>query len=240
MKRLTLVLVGCGVILLTSCWKNLAAQSLIMPEYDYSIDSSRTLVLQERAERNFTYIKAGKADPGKVAGEFMLGGLGGLLVGGVGAGLGFSAFSKGSGGCLGCFDVGGIIGGLVGYAVGSNVGCATGVYVVGNSGGETGSYWAGLGGSLLGTIAGVLLAAGIFQDLADNDGAAPLFVLSAAQAGGATLCFNATRKQKLEVPSGAMLNLKDGNIALSFPQMSVSQDVSNSNCFELNFFEASF
>jgi hypothetical protein len=68
----------------------------------------------------------------------------------------------------------------------------------------------------------------------------PLFVLSAAQAGGAALCFNSTRKTKVEIPSGAMLNLKDGGLALVFPQINVSQDISNSNCFEVNFFEANF
>jgi hypothetical protein len=131
---------------------------------------------------------------------------------------------------------------LVGYLVGSNIGSATGVYVVGNSGGEKGSYWASFGGSLLGTFVGALFASALDQELVDdNSGFIPLFVIGAAQAGGATLCFNATRKKRVEMPSaGAMLNLKDGNLAFAFPQVNVSQDTFNSNCYKVNFFEVNF
>ena len=58
MKRLTLLLAGCGVILLAGCWENSAAQSLALTEYDRSVDSVRTLTLQERAEENFILTKS--------------------------------------------------------------------------------------------------------------------------------------------------------------------------------------
>lgn len=241
MKKLTVLLAGFGVILLAGCWQNSTAQvrGSILAVVPQETDSSETLSLEERAEKNFAYVKGGPADPGKVTGEFLVGGFGAVVGGVVLARKGFSIGSEGSGG-FGCCNERGMIGALIGYLVGSNVGCATGVYLVGNSGGEKGSYWAGLGGSLLGTMFGGLCASVIARDPDDESGALPLLVLSAAQAGGATLCFNATRKQKVELPSGAMLNLKDGSFALAFPQVNVSQDASNSNCFEVSFFEASF
>lgn len=241
MKRLTYLLVVFGVVLLAGCWENSAAQSLALPGYEHSVDSARTLNLQERAGKNFAYIKAGPADPGKVAGELIAGGFGAVVGGTLCARAGFSLASEGSGGCFCCCNEGGIIGALVGYLVGSNVGSSVGVWLVGNSGGEKGSYWASLGGSLLGTLVGALCASTLGQELVDDDsGVTPLFVISAAQAGGATLCFNATRKKRVEVPSVSMLNMKDGSLAFSLPQVKISQDAFNSNCYQISFFEASF
>jgi len=242
MKRLTLLLAGCGVILLVWCWENSAAQSLALPEYDNSVDSTRTLTLRQRAEENFIYIKAGPADPGKVGGEMVVGSLGAATGGAMLAFLGYRALSEGDGGgCLGCFDDGAIIGALAGYMIGSNVGAATGVYVVGNSGGETGSFWAAFGGSLLGTLAGGLLSSVIVKDSEDDDPAwAALFLITGAQAGGATLCFNATRKQRVEAPSGSMLNLRDGKLALALPEVNISRDAFNSDCYKVNLFKANF
>jgi hypothetical protein len=242
MRRLTLLLAGCGVILLAGCCENSAAQSLVLPEYDHSVDSVGALTLQERAEENFTYIKAGPADPGKVGGELLVGSVGAVTGGAMFAFLGYSALSEGDGGgCLGCFDEGGIIGALVGYAVGSNVGCATGVYLVGNSDGETGSYWAAFGGSFLGTLAGGLLSSVMLKG-SENDAPAwaALVLITGAQAGGATLCFNATRERRVEVPSGSMLNLRDGKLALAVPRVSVSRNAFNRDCYQVNLFKANF
>jgi len=187
----------------------------------------------------------------------LVGGLGAVVGGTLCARIG-SGLAGSNGGCDGfcCCDEGAIIGGLVGYLVGSNLGSATGVCLVGNSGGEKGSYWASLGGSILGTLLGSLFAGAIARGSNDdsevvplvlltgsNDddsGVLPLFVLSAAQASGATIGFNATRKRKVEMPSGAMLNLKDGNLAFAFPQVNTSQDAFNSNCYKVNFFKANF
>jgi hypothetical protein len=242
MKRLAVLTAGLGVILLVG-WPEISAaekRSSVLSGNSEAIDSSSTLSLQERAEKNLAYMKPGPADPGKVGCELLVGGMGAIVGGALCGRAGFSLASDRGSGCFGCCDVSGFIGGLVGYLVGSNVGCATGVCLVGNSGDEKGSYWASLGGSLLGTLLGGLVGIGIAADSKNGSEVLPLFVITAAQSGGATMCFNASRKKKVEVPSGAMLNLKDGNLALALPQVNVSQDASNSNCLEVNVFEANF
>jgi hypothetical protein len=242
MKKLTVLLAGFGMILLAGCWENSAAheKGLILPGSVQSADSSTALSLEERAEKNFTYIKAGPAGPGKVSAEMVVGGLGALLGGTLCATVGFNIGSEGNSGGFCCCDDGGIIGALVGYAVGSNLGAATGVYVVGNSGGEKGSYWAGLGGSLLGTMLGGLVAVSILKSSDDDSGTLPLFILTTAQVGGAAIAFNSTRKRKVEVPSGSILNLKDGKLALSVPEVNITGDAFNSGCYKVNLFRANF
>jgi hypothetical protein len=237
MKRLTLLLAGCGVILLAGCWENSEAQSSALSEYNHSVDSTGILNLQQRVEKNFIYIKAGPSDPGKVGGEMLVGSLGAVTGGAMLALLGYGALRSGDD----CCDLGGAIGVLAGYAIGSNVGAATGVYVVGNSGGETGSYGAAFGGSLLGMLAGGLLASVIMRDSETDDPAwAALLLITASQAGGATLCFNATRKQRVEVPSGSMLNLKDGKLALAVPEVNIAHHAFDSDCYKINLFTANF
>ncbi len=238
MKRLTLLLAGCGVILLAGCWEKPAAQGFTLPEHQNSVDSTRTLTLQQRAGQNFTYIKAGPAHPGKVGGEVLVGSLGAAAGGATLALVGYGAL-RGSDDDW-C-DLGAAIGALAGYAIGSNLGAATGVYVVGNSGGETGSYWAAFGGSLLGMLAGGLMASAIMGDSKTDDPAwAPLALMTVGQAGGATLFFNATRKQRVEVPSGSMLNLKDGKLGLAVPEVNITRNAFNSGGYRLSLFTANF
>jgi hypothetical protein len=242
MKRVIVLLTGFTALLLAGCCQKALAENreLISIGQIQSVDSLRADSLQERAKRNFAYIKAGPADPGKVTGELFAGGLGAILGGVVFGRVGFGLASSGGGSGFGCCDVGGLIGGLVGYLVGSNVGCATGICLVGNSGDERGSYWAGLGGSFLGTLVGGICAIGIFRDSDDDSGAAPLFLMTAAQAGGATLCFNATRKKKVKVPSVALLNLDGEKLSLAFPQVSASPDSFGSANLRLDLFQANF
>jgi hypothetical protein len=242
MKRLIVISTGLTALLLSGCCQKALAENseLISIDQIQPVDSVRADSLQERAKRNFAYIKAGPADPGKVTGELFAGGLGAIMGGVVFGRVGFGLASSGGGGCFGCYDVGGLIGGLVGYLVGSNVGCATGVCLVGNSGDERGSYWAGLGGSFLGTLVGGICAIGIFRDSDDDSGAAPLFLITAAQAGGATICFNATRKKKVEVPSAALLNLDGEKLSLTLPKINVSQDSFGSANLRLELFQADF
>jgi hypothetical protein len=64
--------------------------------------------------------------------------------------------------------------------------------------------------------------------------------LTAAQAGGATLGFNASRKRRVEAPSGALLNLDEGKLALAFPQLNLSQDSSNPSEYKVNLLQANF
>ena len=79
---------------------------------------------------------------GRITGEILVGGVGGI-VGGLGGGfIGAGVAREGYPNEL----VGFIIGGSIGYTLGSSIG----VYLVGNTGGETGSFLATLGGSLLG------------------------------------------------------------------------------------------
>ncbi len=242
MKKLIILFAGFGLILLAGCWESISAKDKdsVLPGYIQPIDSSMVSTLQERAEKNFAYVKADPADPGKVAGEMMAGGLGAIMGGVVFGKVGFGLASDGGGGGFGCCDVGGLIGGLVGYLVGSNMGSATGVCLVGNTGGEKGSFWAGFGGSLLGTLVGGICAAALARDLDDDSGTAPLFVLTAAQAGGATLGFNATRKKKVEVPSGAMLNLKDDKLTLALPEVNAYPDSFGSANLRIDIFQANF
>jgi len=81
MKRLIILLAGFGVFLLAGCWQNCRAQmkASILTGAAQLTDSSDTLSLQERAEKNFTYIKGGPADAGKVTGELLLGGVGAAI-----------------------------------------------------------------------------------------------------------------------------------------------------------------
>jgi hypothetical protein len=238
MKRTVILLAGLGLILLVGDRENSLAQngnsiSLVNVQ---STDSLKSPSLQEKAERNFKYIKAGPADPKKVAGELLLGSIGTVVGGSICAFIGFGVGSEGSSGGLCDFDVGGMIGALVGYAVGSNLGSAAGVCLVGNSDGESGSFWAALGGSVLGTSGSVLLCCAI-----DDISLWPAFFLvTGSQAGGATLGFNLTRKKRAEGFSNAMLNLEEGRLALALPQVDVSQDSFKSGVYKVNIFKASF
>ena len=239
MKKLMVVLAGFGVILLAGSWADSAAQetSSILSPNRQLIDSSDTLSLQEKAEKNLAYSKPAPADPGKVGGEFLVGAMGAAAGGVIGARLGFGIGSDGGGGF---FDEGGFIGALVGYMVLSNVGCATGVCLVGNSGGEKGSYGATLGGSILGTVVGGTAAFFILAGSDDDAGWPAFFLLPATQAGGATIGFTASRNRKVEAASGALLNLDEGKLALAFPQLNLSQDSSNPSEYKVNLLQANF
>jgi hypothetical protein len=243
MKRTVILLTLLGLILLVGGRENSLAQNVssVLPEYTQSDDSSTAASLQERADKNFKYIKADPVGPGKVAGELLAGSIGSVMGGSICARIGFGIGSEGGGGGFCSFDEGGLIGALVGYAIGSNLGSATGVCLVGNSGGESGSFWAAFGGSLLGMLGGGLLSVAILRS-SDNEESslAAFFLLTGAQAGVATLCFNATRKKKVEGFSNAMFNLEDGKLALAMPQVNISQDSSKSGVYKVNIFKTSF
>lgn len=118
-----------------------------------------------------------------VVGEVFIGGLfevGGAIAGGY---IGYN-IEMGSG-CTGeLCGLGGIaIGGLAGAALAAPVG----VYLVGSTNDTTGSFGAALGGSALGTLAGI----GVFA-LTDWSGPGGAFLI-AAPTVGAVIGFNATR-----------------------------------------------
>jgi hypothetical protein len=243
MKRTVILLAGLGLILLAGGWENSLAQNgnSILPAYAQSIDSSKVPSLQERADRNFKYVKAGPVKSGKIAGELLVGSLGAVTGGAILAFLGSETLSSDDGGIV---DAGQIFGALVGYFFGSNLGSATGVCLVGNSGGEKGSFKASFGGSILGTLVGGMISAAMVRATEnsgkDASGFAVILVLSGAQAGGATIAFNMSRQKKVEVPSGALFNLENGRMALALPQVDISQDSFKSGVYKVNIFKANF
>jgi hypothetical protein len=223
MKKLMALLVGFAVILLAGGLENSLAQDgqSVLSRYAFSDDSLKALSLQANAEKHFVYVEPGPANPGKVAGEFLFGGIGSVICGAFGAQVGYNMTHKEEDGFL---NFSGLPGAIVGYFLLSNLGCAAGVSLVGNTGEERGSYWASFGGSIAGTLIGGLCAIGIASASEYESDWAPAVVFVAAQAGGATMGFNATRKRKVEAPSGAMLNLNDSRLTLAFPQVSAYPD----------------
>jgi hypothetical protein len=239
MKKLMVLLVGFGMILLAGAVENSLAQDSqsVFSRYALSDDSLRALSLQAQARTYFVHVDPGPANPAKVAGEFLAGGFGAVVFGAVGAQVGYGMTYHEENGLV---NLSGLPGALAGYPILSNLGCAAGVTLVGNTGGERGSYSAAFGGSCLGTLVGGLLAFAIVG-VSDDDSAWDAFLaLPAAQSGGATLFFNRTRKRKMEVPSVALLNLNDGKLCLAPPQVSISQDSPGSGGYRVNLFQANF
>jgi len=167
-----------------------------------------------------------------VAGEFLLGGFG-ALAGGVGA----ASLIPDQGGWS---EPGVIAAGVCLYLLGSNLGCATGVYLIGNSGGETGSYLSALEGTYAGTLVGGMIAFPLLVALGEDNEQWSLVALAAVQSWGATLGFNSSRKKKSEGSLEALLNLNDGELAFSFPQVDVFQESFSSGEYRVNLFQAKF
>ena len=121
---------------------------------------------------------------GRVIGEAAIGSL--FLVGGTigGAYIGYGLETTD-----GCHDeFCGLGGAIIGGAVGMTFVTPLGVYLVGNSNGETGSLGATIGGSVIGTLVGVGLAAAL-----EDDTVSPV-VLVAGPVVGSIIGFNATRR----------------------------------------------
>lgn len=197
---------------------------------------------EARIKDGAVYLKPGPLKPGKVAGEFLLGGVGvalfGLAGGSIGSGVAHSENSDG----FGVPDVGASLAPALGYLLGSNLGCALGVYLIGNSGGETGSFAATFGGSLAGGLLTGGLAVAIAQANKNNHISSPALVIATAvgQTAGAVLAFNSTRKKRVQVLSGALLNLDEGKLAVSFPQVNICPGSKSSSGYKVNLFQAKF
>jgi hypothetical protein len=241
MRKLIALLLALGAIVLVGGLNHSLAQvtNPIFLQYALLDDSSNSQSEQAKTEQSFIYVKSGPADPGKVVGEFVAGGVGAVIVGTLLGSIGYGIGHEETSGWLD-FDEGGFIGAAVGYLVGSNLGCASGVCVVGNSGGEKGSYLTTLGGSLLGTMVGGVIAIAIMRNAEDDDSWAPMFLVTAAQSGGATSFFNSSRKRRVEIPCGALLNLNDNELSLAFPRVNASLDSFGSADFRLDLFQANF
>jgi hypothetical protein len=241
MKKLIVFLaeLGLGLILIGGNSENSLAEykgSVLKKDTLLSSSVIKSQTQKDKVKKNFIYQKAGSANPGKVAGEFLLGGSGAILLG-VGGGLaGYALAHDGSSDYL-IIDESGAYGALIGYLITSNLGCALGVYLIGDIGEDNGSFAATLGGSAVGTLAGCGLVYLMVGSSENDEMTVPVFVFfTVAQSAGATLAFNLSRKKKVEVSSGALLNLNDGKLSLAFPQVNLTQDLN----YKINLFQAKF
>ena len=237
MKNLIVLLVGFGVIVLAGGAEYALAEGSQSAFSGSTLSDDSLKALSLRARRDLIYMEPGPARPGKVAGEFVAGGLSSVIFGAVGARIGYSMTYDGGDGFL---NFSGLPGAIAGYLLCSNLGCAAGVTVVGNTGGEKGSYWASFGGSVIGTVVGGLLAYGMAGASEDESALAPAIVFVSAQAAGATLFFNQSRKRKLETSSGALLNLEQGRLSVALPQVNISHRSSGTSDYAVDLFGARF
>jgi len=129
---------------------------------------------------------------GRITGEILVGGVGGI-VGWLGGGfIGAGVAGEGYPGELAGF----FIGGSIGYTLG----CPIGVYLVGNIGNETGDFLATLGGGILGGLASLFIFTAIIKDL--DNGA----VVLVGPPIGATIGFNLTRRYKSPPASDSQMS----------------------------------
>jgi len=197
------------------------------------------VVVKAETEKGIIYAEPDPVKPEKIAGEVFVGGGTALLLGVLGAGLGYAMTYNGNRDEW--FNTSGVPGAVVGYAITSNIGCALGVYLIGNSGNEKGSFSATLGGSLTGSLVGGGLVFLLYKANHNEGSPAPYFFIAAvAQTTGAVIGFNHSRKKKVEAPSGALLNLDNGRLSLAFPQVDLSTDSKSSSSYRLNLFQAKF
>ncbi len=162
---------------------------------------------------------------GKVIGEILAGGAGGIAFGFGGAIIGYG-LEKDLTGCEpgGWLDFCGFIGAFIGGSTGIILGSSLGVYAVGNNGNETGSFLATWGGSLGGGIVGFLAWMPVLRaDFPDENTA--LLLLPVATAIGATIGamigFNMTRRYKSPPAVGsALINFSEGQTSLAVPTLS--------------------
>ena len=242
MKNLTVLLAGfgLGLILIAGSFEGSRAEEkglVLLKDTLLSSSLIKKQAEQERIKKNFIYQKPGPANSLKVSGEFLLGGAGAILAGVAGGLAGYGMAHDESEGDL-MFDESGGYGIIIGYLITSNLGCALGVYLIGNIGDDKGSFVSALGGSAAGTLAGMGLSYLLLKSTEHNEMTVPVFAaFTAAQATGATLVFNLSRKKKVEVSSGALLNLNDGKLSLAFPQGDFSKDTFGSKNYNVNLFQ---
>ncbi len=246
MKKLTVLLVGLGLSLasLVGMAQKCYAQSEPVVFQTDTLDEGAVIIRQPvvaktEPEKSFVFAKPDPVDPGKIVGEAFAGSSGALLFGVLGAGLGYAlTFDRNRGDW---FNMSGVPGAVVGYALTSNLGCALGVYLIGNSGGEKGSFGAALGGSITGSLVGGGLVLLLYK--ANHNAESPAlyyFIAAAAQTTGAVIGFNHSRKKKVQVPLGSLLNLKDGKLSLAIPKVKLLTESKRLTGYKLNLFQAKF
>jgi len=241
MKNLTVLLAGFGLgLILAVCeFENSSAVEKGIDSHIDTLLDGQVIVrqpIEEKAKKNFILVEPGPVKSDKVVGEIFAGGAGSLLVGVLGAGIGYSlTYNENEGDW---FNLSGLPGAVIGYAIASNLGCALGVYLIGNSGDEKGSFGDAFGGSLVGSLLGGGLSYLIAQTDKDTDGIPyeyAVFVVG-GQVTGAIIGFNHSRKKKAEIPSEGLLNINGGKLSLAFPQVDISKD----SDYKVNLFQAKF
>lgn len=241
MKNLTVLLAGFGLgLILAVCeFENSSAVEKGIDSHIDTLLDGQVMVrqpIEEKAKKNFILVEPGPVKSDKVVGEIFAGGAGSLLVGVLGAGIGYSlTYNENEGDW---FNLSGLPGAVIGYAIASNLGCALGVYLIGNSGDEKGSFGDAFGGSLVGSLLGGGLSYLIAQTNKDTDGIPyeyAVFVVG-GQVTGAIIGFNHSRKKKAEIPSEGLLNINGGKLSLAFPQVDISKD----SDYKVNLFQAKF
>lgn len=226
---------GLGLALIAGSFETSQAQekSPVFQKTTLFKDSLKVQTLQEKVNNNSAYLKPGSLKPGKVAGEFLLGGFGAVA-----CGVGAVSMIPDQGGWAG---PGVVVAGISLYVICSNLGCASGVYLIGMSGGETGSYLSTLGGSWGGTLVGSIIGFPLLVALEDDDKWWSFVAFTAAQSVGATIGFNHSKKgRKTDTYSEALLNINDCKLAVAFPQVGISPDSFNSSQYSVNLFQANF
>lgn len=146
------------------------------------------------------YAQAGEKPPlngARIAGEIVVGELGGMVGGCVGALVGIDfAYRLVTG--KKPEEFGGILYGIGGFYVGYPIGSVLGVYLVGNIGDESGSFLAALGGGCIGGIIGVVaLEWAIRTDFSWYK----VFPALLSAPVAATIAFNLTRKYQSSADS---------------------------------------
>lgn len=157
---------------------------------------------------NIQYEKVSQKTNSTVIGKLFFGSIGSFGFGVIGGIIG-SSLNTEEGWFAGLGEA------IIGYLIGSTLGSSIGVYTSA-PGDETGSFVTTLGGSILGTAAGI----GILYIFSDNDVIVGLIGYTLAQSAGATIAFNASvRKHEYNFANDAMFQLKEGKCNFSYPKI---------------------
>lgn len=174
-----------------------AFQAPIFAEFPYQTYLLRVTDVENKEQKG----EKPPLDYGRVAGEILAGGVGGIAGGIAGLIIGSSFGEHGSD-----------IGGAIGFFIGSSFGSAVGVYAIGTIGDETGSLLATFGGSILG------MGIGLVTGIALNESAWASIPIFFGATIGATIGFNLTRRYDKPVASGkALINFNDAHMNLAVP-----------------------
>lgn len=170
-------------------------------------------------ENQIRYNKKPPLNYGRILGEIVLGGIGGIGLGYAGARIGGQSFEcEGEDGFL-C----GLYGALIGASIGWMAGSTAGVYVVGNAGDERGSLMATLLGSLGGILIGTVISGALLQD----DDESPMIFLTVPPISAAIVAafaFNSSRRYRsISSSASGLIDIRDGRVRFNVPSIYLYQ-----------------